>query len=44
MAGPNLDQNFIIAFLSQTRTDGILLHISCHGHTRDYTLLPGLQL
>lgn len=44
MARPNLDQNFIIFFLPQTRTDGFLLHLHSHGHTLDYMLLPGLQL
>jgi len=48
MARPNLDQNFIIFFLPQTRTDGFLLqlqgHGHGHGHTLDYMLLPGLQL
>lgn len=33
MARPNLDQNFIIFFLSQTRTDGVLLHLPSHTHT-----------
>lgn len=34
MARPNLDQNFIIFSLSQTRTDGILLNLPGHPHSR----------